>query len=151
MTLNPDFKPTGLLEMPSTYCVRSLRAICLRYLSSCIMRSLFAKWSGNVFYAVANGGIIFSPCPVVCPTLSLCVPCQYRLGRRVGESVTVRICCCGSIKYLFVSIHSAHPSTASVPITVLLYDGLLQHSADTSNLIFSIQPLPLPSDPSQRL
>ena len=25
------------------------------------------------------------------------------------------------------------------------------HSADTSNLIFSIQPLPLPSDPSQRL
>jgi len=28
---------------------------------------------------------------------------------------------------------------------------LSQHSADTSNIIFSIQPLPLPSDPSQRL
>ena len=28
---------------------------------------------------------------------------------------------------------------------------LSQHSADTSNLIFSIQPLPVPSDPSQRL
>ena len=28
---------------------------------------------------------------------------------------------------------------------------LSQHSADTSNLIFSIHPLPLPSDPSQRL
>jgi len=28
---------------------------------------------------------------------------------------------------------------------------LTQHSADTSNLIFSIQPFPVPSDPSQRL
>jgi len=28
---------------------------------------------------------------------------------------------------------------------------LSQHSADTWNLIFFIQPLPLPSDPSQRL
>jgi len=30
MTLNLDFKVTGLLLMPSTYCVRSVRAICLQ-------------------------------------------------------------------------------------------------------------------------
>ena len=36
------------------------------------------------------------------------------------------------------------------PLTSVLAK-LSQHSADTWNLIFSIQPLPLPSDPSQRL
>jgi len=35
VTLNLDFKVTGLLLMTSTYCLRSWRAICLRWLSSC--------------------------------------------------------------------------------------------------------------------
>jgi len=40
MTLSdsyPDFKITELLQMPSTYCVRKGRAICLRYLSFLLM------------------------------------------------------------------------------------------------------------------
>ena len=37
MTSNADFKVTKLLQMPLTYYMRSLRAICLRQLSSCLV------------------------------------------------------------------------------------------------------------------
>ena len=41
VTLNVDFKAT---EMPSTNCVRSWRAICLRWLSSCCSLTSLWRW-----------------------------------------------------------------------------------------------------------